>query len=145
MRKRDCEGAYYLLLRSLFSAGRYQQVAEVAEEALEASGTDYNVYVPILNALGALGKADAARNVRLRLIQALESHLREVPEDARARILRAGMAAQEGHRRAVRGRVWRWCGERRRALQRRPPSPISEGRRSARRAEEGLDAVGDAE
>jgi non-specific serine/threonine protein kinase len=43
------------------------------EEALEASGTDYNVYVPILNAMSALGKADAARNVRLRLIQALEN------------------------------------------------------------------------
>jgi Flp pilus assembly protein TadD len=48
-----------------------------------------------MNALGALGKADAARNVRLRLIQALESHLREVPEDARARILLGGMYAQE--------------------------------------------------
>jgi non-specific serine/threonine protein kinase len=95
-RKRDCEGAYYLLLRSLFSAGRYQQVAEVAEQALEASGTDYNVYVPILNALGALGKPEGVRNVRLRLIQALEAHLREVPEDARARILLASAYAEEG-------------------------------------------------
>jgi non-specific serine/threonine protein kinase len=96
LRKRDCEGAYYLLLRALFSAGHYQQVAQVAEEALEASGTDYNVYVPVLNALGALGKADAARNVRLRMIQALESHLREVPEDARARILLGSSYAEEG-------------------------------------------------
>jgi serine/threonine protein kinase/Tfp pilus assembly protein PilF len=96
MRKKDCEGAYYLLLRALFSAGKYQQVAEVTEEALEASGTDYNVYVPIQNALGALGKAEASRNVRLRLLQALESHLREVPEDARARILLATNYAEEG-------------------------------------------------
>jgi non-specific serine/threonine protein kinase len=95
-RKRECEGAYYLLLRALFASGNYQQVAEVTDEALEASGTDYNVYVPILNALSALGKADAARNVRLRLIQALESHLREVPEDARARILLASTYAEEG-------------------------------------------------
>ncbi|HEV8118316.1 MAG TPA: protein kinase [Thermoanaerobaculia bacterium] len=94
-RKRDCEGAYYLLLRSLFSAGKYQEVAAQAEESIEAAGSDYNVYIPIMNALGALGKADAARNVRLRLIQALESHLREVPEDARARILLGGMYAQE--------------------------------------------------
>jgi tetratricopeptide (TPR) repeat protein len=94
-RKKDCEGAYYLLLRGLFSAGKYQEVAALEEEALEASGSDYNVYIPIMNALGALGKADAARNVRLRLIQALESHLREVPEDARARILLGGMYAQE--------------------------------------------------
>jgi non-specific serine/threonine protein kinase len=95
-RKRDCEGAYYLLMRSLFSGGDYQAVATVAEEAIEASGSDYNVYVPILNALKALGKDDAARNVRLRVVQALESHLREVPEDARARILLASYYADEG-------------------------------------------------
>ena len=55
-RKRDCEGAYYLLCRALFSAGRYQEIVDVMEVALEASGEDYNVYVPIGNALGALGK-----------------------------------------------------------------------------------------
>jgi non-specific serine/threonine protein kinase len=94
-RKRDCEGAYYLLLRSLFAAGKYAEVAALREEAIEAAGTDYNVYIPIMNALGALGKADAARDVRLRLIQTMENHLREVPEDARARILLGGMYAQE--------------------------------------------------
>jgi non-specific serine/threonine protein kinase len=95
-RKRDCEEAYYLLLRSLFAAGKYQEVAALAEEALEGAGNDYNVYIPIMNALGALGKAEAVRSVRLRLLQALENHLREVPEDARARILLSGMYAQEG-------------------------------------------------
>ena len=95
-RKRDCEGAYYLLLRALFASGKYQDVAALDEEAIEAAGSDYNVYVPILNALGALGKADATHNVRLRLLQALENHLREVPEDARARILLGGMYSQEG-------------------------------------------------
>jgi serine/threonine protein kinase/Tfp pilus assembly protein PilF len=94
-RKRDCEGAYYLLLRSLFAAGKYAEVAALREEAIEAAGTDYNVYIPIMNALGALGKADAARDVRLRLVQTMENHLREVPEDARARILLGGMYAQE--------------------------------------------------
>ena len=48
-RKRDCEGAYYMLCRALFAAGRYQEVVDVAEAAIEASGEDYNVYVPILN------------------------------------------------------------------------------------------------
>ncbi|HEY6221799.1 MAG TPA: protein kinase, partial [Candidatus Eisenbacteria bacterium] len=94
-RKRDCEGAYYLLLRSLFAAGKYKEVAALEEEAIEAAGTDYNVYIPIMNSLRALGKADAARNVRLRLIEALENHLREAPEDARARILLGGMYSQE--------------------------------------------------
>jgi non-specific serine/threonine protein kinase len=86
-RKPDCEGAYYLLLRALFANGDYQEVANVAEAAIEASGTDYNVYVPIMNSLSALGKKEAAANMRQRWIQALEGHLRQVPEDARARIL----------------------------------------------------------
>ena len=65
-RKRDCEGAYYLLCRALFSAGRYREVADAADAALEASGEDYNVYVPILNALGALGKEEVRKNIQLR-------------------------------------------------------------------------------
>ncbi|HVS15646.1 MAG TPA: protein kinase [Thermoanaerobaculia bacterium] len=88
-RKPDCEGAYYLLLRSLFASGQYGEVANLAEAAIEAAGDDYNVYVPISNALDALGKEDTLRNLRQRKIQALESHIREVPEDARARILLA--------------------------------------------------------
>lgn len=88
-RKRDCEGAYYLLGRALFASGNYQDVVSLADEALDASGGDYNVYVPILNSLGALGKEEALRNLRLRAIQALEDHLKRVPEDARARTLLA--------------------------------------------------------
>jgi tetratricopeptide (TPR) repeat protein len=88
-RKRDCDGAYYLLCRSLFASGRYQEVADVAEAAVEASGDDYNVYVPIVNALGALGKVEALKNMRQRRITTLENHLRPVPEDARARTLLA--------------------------------------------------------
>jgi serine/threonine protein kinase/Flp pilus assembly protein TadD len=86
-RKRDCEGAHYLLCRALFATGRYQEVVDIAEAAIEASGEDYNVYVPILNCLGALGKQEAARNMRQRTMAALENHLKQVPEDARARIL----------------------------------------------------------
>ena len=55
-RKADCEGAYYLLGRTLFAAGHYQEVVDMAEDAIAASGEDYNIYVPIINALGALGK-----------------------------------------------------------------------------------------
>jgi non-specific serine/threonine protein kinase len=93
-RKKDCEGAYYLLCRALFSAGRYQEVTDTVEIALDASGEDYNVYVPILNSLGALGKEELRRNVRLRRVAALENHLKQVPEDARARILLAGDYAE---------------------------------------------------
>jgi len=86
-RKRDCEGAYYLLCRALFSAGRFQEVVDIMETALEASGEDYNVYIPIANSLGALGKKEMYQNLLQRRMSALENHLKHVPEDARARIL----------------------------------------------------------
>src|SRR4029450_4586357 len=79
-----------------YAWGKYQDVANVADEAIESSGTDYNVYVPIMNSLGALGKQEALKNIRHRAIQALEGHLRQVPEDARARILLAAFYAEEG-------------------------------------------------
>ncbi len=95
-KKRDCEGAYYLLGRALFAAGRYQEVAAMAEAALEASGEDYNVYVPIQNSLGMLGKKEAERNLCMRRVDALEKHLKPVPEDARARVLLATDYARMG-------------------------------------------------
>ena len=95
-RKRDCEGAYYLLCRALFAAGRYQEIVDVAETAIEASGEDYNAYVPITNALGAMGKEEAKRNMIHRQIAAFENHLKQVPEDARARILLAANYASLG-------------------------------------------------
>ena len=97
-RKRDCEGAYYLLGRAYFAAGRYQEVAAILDAALDASGEDYNVYVPLMNALGALGKDDAVRNVRLRRITVLEDHLKKIPEDARARIHLAGEYANSNRK-----------------------------------------------
>ena len=95
-RKRDCEGAYYLLCRALFAAGRYQEILDVAEAAIEASGEDYNVYVPIVNAFRAIGKEEAARNMTQRRMAAFENHLKQVPEDARARILLGSDYAELG-------------------------------------------------
>jgi len=95
-RRRDCEGAYYMLCRALFAAGRYQEVVDVSEAAIEASGEDYNPYVPILNSLGAMHKEDAMRDMARRFISALENHLKQVPEDARARVLLAAYCAKLG-------------------------------------------------
>jgi serine/threonine protein kinase/tetratricopeptide (TPR) repeat protein len=95
-RKRDCEGAYYLLCRALFAGGRYQEVLDVAEVAIEASGEDYNVYIPIVNSMGALAKKEAVSHMLQRRIAALENHLKQVPEDARARILVGGDYAALG-------------------------------------------------
>jgi serine/threonine protein kinase/Tfp pilus assembly protein PilF len=95
-RKRDCDGAYYLLCRALFAAGRSQEVMDIAESAIEASGEDYNVYVPILNALGAMEKEGAKLKMTERFSIALENHLKHVPEDARARILLGANYARLG-------------------------------------------------
>ena len=95
-RKRDCDGAYYLLCRALFAAGRYQEVGDIAEAAIEASGEDYNVYVPIINALGAMKKPDSRRSMIQRTIVALENQLKHVPEDARARVLLGAYYADLG-------------------------------------------------
>jgi serine/threonine protein kinase/tetratricopeptide (TPR) repeat protein len=93
-RKPDCEGAYYLLGRALFAAGRFQEVAELAEAAVSTSGDDYSVYVPIINALGALGKNDLRNIYRQQRVEALEKHILKVPEDARARVLLASSYAE---------------------------------------------------
>jgi non-specific serine/threonine protein kinase len=94
--KADCEGGYYLLGRSLFAAGDYRGVEELADAAMTASGGDYNVYVPLGNALGALGKDDARKKVNQRMNEVLEEHLRKMPEDARARTLLAVNFAEAG-------------------------------------------------
>ena len=83
----DIESGYYLMGRLLFTAGRYQEVLKIAEEAIAHAGENYNVYVPIRAALGALGKPEQQLNISQREIEAYEQHLRKVPEDARARVL----------------------------------------------------------
>ncbi|MGE5125448.1 MAG: protein kinase domain-containing protein [Betaproteobacteria bacterium] len=95
-RKPDVEGGYYLLGRALFAAGKYQEVADLAEAGIAASGEDYNIYVPIINALGALGKSEALRNLVQQRVQVLEAHLRKMPEDARGRTLLATDYTQMG-------------------------------------------------
>jgi serine/threonine protein kinase/Tfp pilus assembly protein PilF len=95
-RKHDCDGAYYLYCRALFAAGRYQEVMDLAEAAIESSGEDYNVYVPIRNCLGAMKKDQAKQKLDARFCLALERHLKQVPEDARARILLGGNYAELG-------------------------------------------------
>jgi non-specific serine/threonine protein kinase len=97
-RKSDTEGAWYLLGRTLFAAGRYQETVDMAEAALKAAGDDYNVYIPIKNAMGALGKTELARNIVLQRKAILEEHVSKVPEDARGRLLLALDYAEMGRK-----------------------------------------------
>ena len=95
-RKPDAEGAYYLLGLALFSSGRYQELVDVADDAVAHAGEDYNTYVPIRNALGALGKTEKFRAHTQHEVEMYEQHLKKVPEDARARTLLAGNYAAQG-------------------------------------------------
>jgi serine/threonine protein kinase/cytochrome c-type biogenesis protein CcmH/NrfG len=95
-RKADCEGAYNVLGRSLFAAGRFQDAAAIAERAVEANGDDYNMYVPYMNALDRLGDVKATERFRDREMKMLEQQLELVPEDVRARILLAADYAYVG-------------------------------------------------
>jgi non-specific serine/threonine protein kinase len=96
VRKPDTEGAWYLLGRSLFQAGDFQGTIDIKDEALKAAGNDYNIFIPIINAMGALGKKEALRNLTLQHAEILDAHVRQVPEDARARALLAGAYADVG-------------------------------------------------
>ena len=95
-RKQDCEGAWDVLGRALFASDRWKEAAGLVERALEASGDDYNVYIPYVNAFHALGEAESARKLRRQLIRVLEQQLEVVPEDVRARILLANSYASLG-------------------------------------------------
>ena len=92
----DLDGGYYLLGRALFEAGRYQEIADLMEDALAHAGENYNTTIPIHNALGALGKKDALMNFTHREIAVFEEHLKKVPEDARVRVLLASDYAMQG-------------------------------------------------
>jgi Flp pilus assembly protein TadD len=66
------------------------------ETALEHAGENYNTTIPIANSLGALGKRDSLTNFSHRMIATFETHVKKVPEDARARVLLANAFATLG-------------------------------------------------
>jgi non-specific serine/threonine protein kinase len=94
--KRDCDGAYNILGRSLFESDRWAEAIESVSQAIAVNGDDYNVYVPYTNIYEGLGRIEDAHQLRLREIGVLEQTLRDVPEDVRARILLAADYAVVG-------------------------------------------------
>ena len=86
-RKTDCESAWDILGRALFSSDRFDEAVSLMDRALEANGDDYNVYIPYVNAMSARGDKEGGLKIRTRQSQVLEQHLDLVPEDVRARIL----------------------------------------------------------
>src|SRR5271166_6083940 len=95
-RKRDCDGSWNMLGRALVSSGKYEEAAQLAEQALEANGDDYNTYVPFRNCLERLERTKESEHLRQRMTKVLRQQLEMVPEDVRARILLASNLAQSG-------------------------------------------------
>ena len=95
--KPDSEGAYYLLLRACSPPAATRRSRDIAEEAIEASGADYNVYVPIRQRAGRARQDRGARRTSASGASRLSKRsCARCPEDARARILLAGDYADEG-------------------------------------------------
>jgi len=96
-RKPNCEGAYYLLGRALFQSDRLQEAADIVDRALEASGDDYNVYIPYDMACERLGMKEISRQIRQKQVRVLEQQLESVPDDVRARIILSNAYAYFGN------------------------------------------------
>jgi serine/threonine protein kinase/Tfp pilus assembly protein PilF len=94
--KRECDGAYNILGRSLFESDRWAEALECVHQAVALNGDDYNLYVPFINVFEGLGRREDAERLRQKEIAVLEQQLREVPEDVRARILLAADYAAVG-------------------------------------------------
>jgi non-specific serine/threonine protein kinase len=94
--KKDCDGAYNILARSLFESDRWAEALESVHQAIALNGDDYNVYVPFTNMYEGLGRTEDAARLREREIGVLEQQLRDVPEDVRARVLLAADYAATG-------------------------------------------------
>jgi serine/threonine protein kinase/Flp pilus assembly protein TadD len=94
--KPDCEGVYNVLGRAYFASGKFREAVELAEKAIEANGDDYNVFIPIVNALERLGYSAELTRFREMEMRSLERQLELVPEDVRARSLLAADYANMG-------------------------------------------------
>jgi TolB-like protein/cytochrome c-type biogenesis protein CcmH/NrfG len=97
-KKPDCDGAYNVLGRAYFASDRFQEAAAIVDKAIEASGDDYNVYVPYIASLAGIGNKEKSLKVRDLQMKALERQLEVVPEDVRARILLATNLAAVGRK-----------------------------------------------
>jgi len=95
--KPDTDGAYWCLGQAYFIQGQFAEAAEIARQAAESAGDDYNVYIPYSNSLSRLGRKEECAEIRELQAKVMKRHLELVPEDVRARILLATFFALENH------------------------------------------------
>jgi serine/threonine protein kinase/Flp pilus assembly protein TadD len=99
--KPETEGAYWTLGQAYFSTDQMEEAAAVAKQAIEATGDDYNVYIPYILALERLGRTYEAHVFKEQQILILKNQVEWVPEDVRARILLAVHHARGGEAEAA--------------------------------------------
>jgi len=100
-RKKDAEGAYWTLGQALFASDKFSEAADIAKQAIEASGDDYNVYIPFIYSLEKAGRVDEAQAARRRWADVVQQQLKLVPDDTRARGMLANNYAVLGQRDAA--------------------------------------------
>ena len=79
----------------------FQEAADLAERAIESSGDDYNVYIPIFIRLERIGRKEVVRELRKRWTRVVEQQVEVVPDDTRARGMLANNYAVLGQREAA--------------------------------------------
>ena len=79
-RKEDCEGAYFVLGLALFVTDKLDEVVRLTDRAIEASGDDYNVYMPYWNAARKLGKQEQAIRIKQKHMRILQWHIEWAPD-----------------------------------------------------------------
>jgi serine/threonine protein kinase/Flp pilus assembly protein TadD len=94
--ERQCDGAYWILGVSLFCTDRFSEIRDSIDQAIEAIGDDYNVYMPLIFASEKLGDFERSAELERKLRDVLARQLERVPDDARARMLVAGFNARFG-------------------------------------------------
>ena len=85
----QCDGAYWILGSSMFASDNFTEAACMSTKAIEASGDDYNVYVPYVHALQKIGRTAEQAELEKKWTEVLLRQLEWVPDDARARMLLA--------------------------------------------------------
>ncbi len=102
-RKPNCPGSYNVLGRALFASDRWQEAADLMDQAIAANGDDYNVYIAFQNVLECLGRMEESKKLRNRELKVLQQQLEMAPDNVRARILLAATLAALGeHTEAMR-------------------------------------------
>jgi serine/threonine protein kinase/Flp pilus assembly protein TadD len=95
-RKPDCDGSWNILGRALMTSSRFKEAADLVDKALEASGDDYNTFIPYMLSMERIGLKKEVEVLRRRMSGVLRQQLELVPEDVRARILLATNLAAAG-------------------------------------------------